>query len=411
MLKKILVQQLKKGMYLHKKNHSLFNHQFVFSGPVTDSNLLITKFLKHGIKEIYIDEGKSLITTPVAKNKEVKIKKEEYIESKIEEKQDYPQQFKIEVELQKAIQIRNEARKVVTNLMRNIRGGRKIEISAGKNVVKKIVDSVIRNKYALSSIAAIKQKNEYLFQHAVSCCALMVSFGITLDYKNDELIDMGIGALMHDIGKMKIPTQIINKPSSLTISEFEEMKKHVQYGNEILAQIDYKNNTVFTIMNQHHERINGSGYPKKLKGNEISHLGKMASIVDVYDALISDRGYNKALEPTTALSKIFAMSGKLFDEVLVQKFIKSIGIYPFGTLVKLNSGKLALVVEINSQNLLTPIVRVFYDINKRSFLTPFNIDLSNSQNKNKDKIINTELREKWFLKKEDINKILGINIG
>ena len=200
-----------------------------------------------------------------------------------------------------------------------------------------------------------------------------------------------MGGLLHDVGKARVPDTILNKPAKLTDAEFEQMKSHVVQSVVVLQQNPGVSATALAVAGQHHERYDGTGYPNKLVGQDITLHGQMAAIVDVYDAISSDRVYHKGMAPTQALKKLLEWSDHHFDPALVQAFIRSIGIYPTGTLVRLESGRLGVVVEQNEGNLLEPMVRVFYHAGKQYYLPPEMVDLARSQ----DRIAGFETYEKW----------------
>ena len=295
-----------------------------------------------------------------------------------------------EIHLAKAIH--NEAHNVVHHLMSDVRMGKQIELAKTSPVVEHITDSIFRNKDAFISLSRIKNKDEYTFQHSVSVCALLVAFCRAMEYEKDVIMEAGTGGLLHDVGKMKVPDQILNKPSSLTEPEFAVMKSHAALGRELLKQTPGMPETAIVITGQHHERYDGTGYPDKIKKDEISQLGQMAAIADVYDALTSDRVYHKGMEPTTALKKLFEWSKFHFNPELVQHFICLIGIYPVGSLVKLESGLLGIVVNSGNENLLRPTVRTVFDIKREHSVSPHDIDLSIQLD---DRIVQHESPHSW----------------
>jgi putative nucleotidyltransferase with HDIG domain len=275
--------------------------------------------------------------------------------------------------------------------MSDIRMGKQIELAKMSPIVENITDSIFRNKDAFISLSRIKNKDEYTFQHSVSVCALLVAFTRAQEYERSVILEAGIGGLLHDVGKMKVPDAILNKPGPLTDAEFLDMKSHAAIGRELLRQTPGVPEVAIMITGQHHERYDGTGYPDKLKKDEISSLGQMASIVDVYDALTSNRVYHKGMEPTAALKKLFEWSKFHFNAGLVERFICLIGIYPVGTLVKLESGMLAVVVSPGTESLLRPIVRTVFDTKRELYVTPQDIDLANKL----DSIVQYESPLNW----------------
>jgi HD-GYP domain-containing protein (c-di-GMP phosphodiesterase class II) len=238
----------------------------------------------------------------------------------------------------------------------------------------------------------------------VSVCALQVSFCRALGMDAETLHLAGIGGLLHDIGKVRVPSEVLNKPGRLTEEEFAVMKCHVVESKNILDQTDGISQTSIQVAYQHHERHDGSGYPEGLKGEAISKMGKMAAICDVYDAITSDRCYHKGLVPHEALRRIFEWSKFHFDPELVQQFLRTIGIYPVGTLVMLESGRIGVVLEQSDGSLLQPTVKVFYDSKRRRYLPPQEVNLAKSLGHGGgDKIVGHEVAEKWGI---DLSRIL-----
>ena len=208
-------------------------------------------------------------------------------------------------------------------------------------LVEKMVDSIFRHQDALIPLARLKTHDEYTFQHSVSVCALMVAFARGLKLSREVIKEIAIGALLHDVGKAKVPDDILNKPGKLTDGEFDKMKSHVVQSKIILHNTPGISEIALDVAAQHHERFDGTGYPNKLKGQEISFYGQMGAIVDVYDAITSNRVYHKGMAPTDALKKLLEWSKFHFNPELVQSFIRTIGIYPSGSLVRLESGRMS----------------------------------------------------------------------
>lgn len=380
-------------MYIHDLNCGWMEHPFAFNSFKVDDAKKIEKIIACGIRELYIDSNKGLDVEDAQTHDEFHAELHEKITAMAashEVKRRPPTPLKEEVVVAKAVH--SEAHNVVHHLMSDIRMGKQIEVAKMSPVVESITDSIFRNQDAFVSLARIKKKDEYTFQHSVSVCALLVAFCRALEYERNVIVEAGIGGLLHDIGKMKIPDYILNKPAPLTDDEFGIMKSHSAIGRKLLEQTPGVPETAILITGQHHERYDGTGYPSKLQGKQISPLGQMASIVDVYDALTSNRVYHKGLEPTAALKKLFEWSKFHFNAELVEHFICLIGIYPVGTLVRLESDMLAVVISPGEESLLRPIVRTVFDI-KLGYpvTTPHDIDLSAKL----DSIVQYESPAQW----------------
>jgi HD-GYP domain-containing protein (c-di-GMP phosphodiesterase class II) len=268
-------------------------------------------------------------------------------------------------------------------------------MEAVEPVVAGITESILRNSGALIGLMHIKNKDDYTFLHSVSVCTFMVAFCRSAGLDAETTRQGGLGGLLHDTGKALVPDAILNKPGRLTDEEFDIIRRHPRDGYEILLKTPGVGDIPLDITLHHHERVDGSGYPEKLAGDQISTLSKMAAIVDVYDAITADRCYHKGMSPTDALRKIFEWSKFHFDPTLVKAFMRCVGIYPVGTLVLLESNRLGIVTEHNEESLLQPKVKVFFDV-KNGYIPPVEVDLSKPMGKGgADKIVSHESAEKW----------------
>jgi putative nucleotidyltransferase with HDIG domain len=292
------------------------------------------------------------------------------------------------------MQVHKEANRTIQEVMSDVRLGRQSEMESIEPAIQGIVDSVFRNSGTLLHLGGIRSKDQYTFAHSVNVCALLASFARTMELGNDITRQLSIGGMLHDIGKMRVPDAILNKPGRLTEEEFDEMRRHVQHGVDILSVVSWVTPISLQVTAQLHERYDGSGYPAGLKGDQISPFGQMATIVDVYDAITSARVYHQPMPPAVAIRKLQEWSGQYFNEELVGHFIRSVGIFPLGTPVRLESGLLAIVVGHSETSLLDPLVRVVFDTGRHSELSPYDIDLSQQT---ADRITGYEPPEKWGL--------------
>ena len=210
----------------------------------------------------------------------------------------------------------------------------------------------------------------------MNVCIISLAFARSCGFPVEQLKTIGMGALLHDIGKMKVPDEILNKPGKLTAEEFEIMKKHPTYGYELLKNDKHVSADSLDIVLSHHEHTNGSGYPNALTEHEIKPLTRIVCIVDVYDAVTSGRVYHNAMTPHDALKKMYNWTQGNFDQALVEIFIKSLGIYPIGTIVELTTGQTAIVSSINEDHHLKPTVMLVLDKNKQAYDTRRVVNLS-----------------------------------
>jgi putative nucleotidyltransferase with HDIG domain len=393
MIKKVSKEELKVGMFIHDLNcgwmdHSFFRRRF----PLTSEKDL-KKIHESGIREVYIDTDRGLDAvgpTEQEVREEIQERMAETAAQAISESAQTSHRQELEV----AKKIQSEANQVISSVLTDIRLGKQIEVERVSPVVGQITESILRNQGTLVSLCRIKERDTYTFQHSVSVCTLLVTFCRYMDMGREVIQEAGIGGMLHDIGKMRVPDNILNKPGKLTDPEFEIMKSHVTLGVDILKQTPGVSTTVMQISGEHHERFAGGGYPSQKKGQEISLLGRMAAIVDVYDAITSNRVYHTGMEPAVALQKLFEWSNYHLDEELVQHFIQAIGIYPVGSLVRLESNRLAVVVEQGAKGLLYPVVRLVYDVKRNCRLKPADEDLSSAESGG-DHIVSSESPEAW----------------
>ncbi|MCK9200502.1 MAG: HD-GYP domain-containing protein [Gallionella sp.] len=407
MIKKIDIRELRPGMYVHDLNCSWVAHPLYPTRFKVQSGKEVDKLVELGVSSVYIDSGMGDDAPNAATEDEVRLTVEAAL-LKIAESpgaKGAAQGITTREELASAAQIHREAHQTIQEVMSDIRLGKHSEMESIEPAIRGVVDSVFRNSGALIQLGGIRTKDQYTFAHSVNVCALLTSFARTLKLGNDITRQISVGGMLHDIGKMRVPDAILNKPDRLTESEFDEMRQHVQQGVDILDKVSWISPISLQVTAQHHERYDGSGYPGGLKGDQISQFGQMASIVDVYDAITSVRVYHRPMAPVMAIRKIQEWSGQYFNEELVSHFIRSVGIFPLGTLVRLESDLLAIVVEHSGASLLNPVVRVVYDTGKRSRVEPYDLDLSRQS---ADRIVGFESGEKWGIAPADFLTIVDI---
>jgi putative nucleotidyltransferase with HDIG domain len=252
----------------------------------------------------------------------------------------------------------------------------------------------------LIGLARLKTKDDYTYMHSVAVCALMIALARQLKLSEGDVKEAGMAGLLHDIGKMMIPAEVLNKPGKLTDAEFDLVKKHPVEGYDMLVKTATMSPVVLDVCLHHHEKMDGTGYPHRYSGDKISLMAKMGAVCDVYDAITSNRPYKHGWCPAEAIKKMAEWSKKHFDDKVFQAFVRSIGIYPAGALVMLESGRLGVVVEQNETSLLMPMVRVFFSSKSMSPIPPVLLDLS--KDGVQDKIISREMASKWGFKNLDV---------
>lgn len=391
-------------MFIHDINCVWMEHPFLIGAIKIKSDKTIEKIADLGVREVYIDTLKGLDVIDAPTETEVNADIEHKMTTMFQQVKPIITSSTLSEELKRSQKVYSEANKIISNIMHDVRIGKQIEIERIDPVVEKMANSILRNKDALLSLCRIKNKDNYTFLHSVSVGALLISFAHALDFKRDVIKQLGVGGMLHDIGKTKVPNEILNKPGKLTEDEFIIMKSHVVHGCSILRKTPGIAQVSFDVAAQHHERFDGSGYPLKMKNVEMSVYGQMASIVDVYDAITADRCYHKGMEPTVAIRKMFEWSKFHFNPNLLRTFIHTVGIYPVGTLVILESGKIGVVIEQCETDMTRPLVRIIFDTKKSSFIPPKDIDLAKPLGQGGgDKIVNYESPAKWNI---DPNKFM-----
>lgn len=375
MIKQIPIEDLKVGMYVSDANTKWIPH-----GPKTKEGKIlkegiIEKLCQMGVKHVYIDTEKGIDADGLTRQ-EVEADRQEKLDVAAENELAYGKKTEASVEMGRAIEIHHEAKDLVDRALDKVRAGEGVDVNVTTALADNIVGSVLRNQDALLCLGRIRNKDSYLMEHSINLSVLMTAFGKIVGLPEHELQESAVGALLHDIGKIYTPDDILYKPARLDKNEFEIIKEHVVRSKELLENTPGIAQLSITVAAQHHERFDGSGYPCGLKGCQISYHGRMVAIVDVYDAITADRVYHKGIPPTQALKKLLEWSNSHFDLNLVHDFIRCIGVYPVGTVVRLKSKKLAIVTEQHEKDQRTPKVKIVFDERLPGFTKPKDVDLS-----------------------------------
>ncbi len=377
MIKKISVDQLKPDMYVSDLNCDWIpHHNFQKEGRIPDQSI-IDEIRRRGIREVYIDTARgldagddALTATEVDRNNQAALDKAANL------KPDHKARNGVQEELLKANKIHTQAKGLVSNVLKDVKLGRAIDVGAFDRLADGMVDSVLRNHNALACLGRIREKDNYLLEHSINLAVLMGIFAKSMKIDRETMHQTIVGAMLHDIGKVMIPDEVLHKPGKLNDDEFAIMRNHVVFSRELLKKTPGVSELTIKVAAQHHERIDGSGYPEGLHDCDICREGKMCAIADVYDAITADRVYHKGLPPTMALKKLLEWSGTHLDQTLVHRFIRSMGIYPVGSLVKLKSQRLAVVIEASESDQRLPLVKVIYSTSSQRYLPVEIIDLS-----------------------------------
>jgi len=363
------------------------------------NDAMIAELKRRGIKEVYIDTERGLDEADAYTQAEVEQQNQTKLNKAGSLDMASAGSVSVEEELLKAHKLQDKAKNIMTGVLSDIKFGKPLETEGFDDLADGMIDSVLRNHNALACLGRIRAKDNYLMEHSINLAVLMGIFSKSMKIDRETMHHVMVGALLHDIGKIMVPDNILHKPGKLDDDEFARMKQHVVFSRELLKKTPGIHQLTVDVAAQHHERIDGSGYPEGLKGCNICREGKMVAITDVYDAITADRCYHKGLPPTVALKKLLEWSGTHLDEKLVHTFIRSMGIFPVGSLVMMASGRLAVVIEASEKDQTRPIVKVIYHSRLKQYIPVEIIDLSKPTSQ--DSIKNSVDADKWRIKTSD----------
>lgn len=282
----------------------------------------------------------------------------------------------METELNRAAKLYAEAKALQQKAFDDIKAGRPLALEPMQNMASAFMESVFRNQDALLCMTRIREKDAYLLEHSVNVSILMTILARHLKLDETVIHQLATGALLHDVGKILVQDKVLNKPGKLTDEEFIEMRRHVEYGYDVVKHMPGISPISLEVLIQHHERLDGRGYPHKLSADGISHYGRMIAIVDSYDAITANRVYKDGFTSTHAFKILREASGVSYDTELVAHFIRAIGVFPVGTLVRLKSQRLGIVIQSGDSDPLKPVVKVFYHSKFRQQVPVTDIDLA-----------------------------------
>lgn len=361
---KIDVKELAVGMYVAELDRPWLDTPFLFQGfPITTQEEIAT--LQRYCSFVYIDAEQSRPAVGTGFALPAQQADSQRLNSSQQPVTRRQEQVTFDSELRQAATVYTKSKEYINTIFADVRLGRSIDTSEARELASSVVDSVVKNENALVWLSQLKNRDEYTTQHSINVCVLSVLFGRHLGLAPHDLRELGFGALLHDIGKMRIPLHILNKVEKLSAEEAALMRQHPEFGYQILKSSSDMSDAAIDIAYSHHERIDGSGYPRKMQGDAISLYAKIVSIVDVYDAITSDRAYHMGLSPHETLNLMYGWAPSSFNSELLQEFIRCLGIYPIGSIVELDTGEVGVVMTVNRSKLLRPLLTMVLDREKR----------------------------------------------
>jgi len=399
-LRRISVEQLRPGMFLHELCGSWMGHPFWRAKFLLRDPAEIEAIRSSGSREAWIDVSLGLGAEGGLSEAQVQAQAERGLPAVATAPSPLIERPRSrDEELAHARKLIDQSRERLMSMFAEARLGRAVDVEQGGRLVEDIASSVMTSPGTLVSLARLKHQDSYTYLHSVAVCALMVSLARQLGLSDPEVRDAGLAGLMHDLGKAMMPPEILNKPGRLTAEEFTIMQTHPQRGHELLIEGRHVSPGLLDVCLHHHEKIDGSGYPHRLHGEQISLLARMGAVCDVYDAVTSNRPYKSGWDPGESLHQMAQWKGH-FDPTVFQAFVKAVGIYPVGALVRLQSGRLAVVTQQNPSSLLTPKVKVFFSTRSNQRILPEEVDLGGPCCQ--DKVLSCEPPEQWSFKDLDL---------
>lgn len=377
MERKVSTLHLKPGMYISSLDRPWGDTPFLIQGFFlkTEKEILT---LEHYCEFVMIDTDKG-VGADCYLNEAPKLKTNNYLEKFLKNEQSLKVKYEDiktpEEETPKAKAAIEDASERISSMMDAVKNGGTLDASAVRNVVEPILESVIRNSDALMWLTKLRTKDTYTYSHSIDNCALAIAFGRHMGLPKRDIRTLAVGMLLMDIGKMKVPDEILNKTTPLSEAEFRIVKRHVDHGVDILRNTKDISDDVINIALTHHERFDGSGYPAGLIGTATPVYGRIAAIIDCYDAMTSKRPYGKAVSPHRALQDIYNWRNKYFQDELVEQFLQCLGVYPTGSLIEMTSGEVGIVLAQNKTRRLQPKIMILLNPEKKHYEQYKTIDL------------------------------------
>lgn len=366
MKKRIPIDLLRRGMYVDSMDCGWLDHPFWSSRFLIETDQQLAELKRVSVADLIIDTDRGC---DVDADEPVPVEVPPAPPPK-------PATREFDAEIGSARRLRNEAQQLITGIFAGATQARPVNLGPVEVLADALSESLLRNAGALTSLAQLKNVDEYTFQHSVSVGILLMGFAQYLGLEQREVMLAGVGGLLHDVGKMFVPTAVLNKPTRLNADEFELIRRHPGDGFRYLSDSASGVHEVqLNIVHRHHERLDGSGYPLGLADAAIDRISRMSAIVDMYDALSSDRCYHRGQPPTQVLRRLLDITPSHLDAELTAAFIRFVGVYPVGSWVELSSGRVGFIVDKGDAGRLAPTVRLVFHARQRRYLQPLDLML------------------------------------
>jgi cyclic di-GMP phosphodiesterase len=356
--KRLTIEDLQFGMFIAELDRPWTETPFKFQGFVLKTHQELELLGRH-CRFVFVDPERRETASPLTDT--VPPRARAKVDLSAGGKHRWNEVSTIELEYPRAAASYGAAEVIVRETLLALRSGQTLQAGKLREAVSLVTDSVLRNPDAMLLFSKLWEKGDYVQSHALDCSIYMAAFGRFLEMSRDDIVLLGYLGLLQDVGKVKLPSRLIEKPSRLIPIEYQIAQKHVEHSAEMLRATPGLPWRLADLATLHHERLDGSGYPRRLKGNEIGMLGSIAGIVDTFDALTARRPYAAPIAPSEALKVLYKARGTLFDTYLVEQFIRCIGIFPLGSMVELNAGEVGAVIAQNPGKRLQPRVMVIQD--------------------------------------------------
>ncbi len=369
---KVDSKELELGMFIAELDRPWLESHFLFQGFIIGNKAELEDVQK-SCSFVYVDLEKSKLSDPKIRQRLLAKSSDGTQAPKISGQKPYLKSFEDEIE--DAEEIHSDAQHYVEKIFSDIRLGKALDSEEAKTVVSDMMGSIIRNPDALVLLSSLKAFDESEITHSMNVCTLALAFGRFLGMGVDPLKELGLGALLHDIGETRVPAEVLKKRYGLTPDETHEMQRHTEHGADILKDMKGIPTSAVDIALTHHEKVNGKGYPNGLKGEDIGHSARIVSIIDVYDRLTHVANKQRYINSTDALKNMYEYRNVFFDGELIERYIQCLGIYPVGTVVELGSGEVGVVISVEPDHHLLPKLMLVRDPDKQPVYPPRIINL------------------------------------